>query len=230
MRKLGAILAALVLGLAIGALIMAGVRVGGLFGRGPDPETVAAASLQSMREQAKLTPFVARFVAVVTSRQQRFGLTARKTMIMPGTVRYELDLAQIQAEDLDWDAAERRLSVTIPPLEISQPQVDLSELQEYGSGGILGRITNAEDRLDAANRERGEQELMRQARQPMPMRLARDAARRAVQRSFSMPLKATGIDAEVEVAFSDEPGQDPSYLDRSRRMEDVIRERREQAN
>lgn len=230
MRKLATILAALVLGALLGAMIMAGIRVGGIFGAGPDPESVAAASLQSMREQARLTPFTARFVAVVTSTQERFGLSARKTMIMPGTVRYELDLARIEQRDLRWNAAEKRLAVTIPPLEISQPQVTLSELQQYGSGGILMHLTDAEKRLDAANRRTAEKELIRQARQPLPMRLARDAARRAVERSFAMPLKAAGIDAEVEVAFADEPTRDPSRLDRSRRMEDVLRERREQAN
>lgn len=225
MRRYGFVAAALVLGLVIGALLVAGSRLNDLFGRGPDPETIAAASLQSVREQARLTPFAARFVAVVTSSQQRFGLSARKTLIMPGMVRYEIDLSRIRQEDLSWDASANRLSIVIPPLEISQPQVDLSGLQEYGSDGLLMRLTNAEDRLDAANRERGEQELIRQARQALPMRLARDAARRAIERSFAMPLKAAGLDAEVSVAFADEPGQEPSYLDRSRRMQDVLREK-----
>ena len=66
----------------------------------PDPVTVAAASLQAVREQAVLTPFAARFVAVVTSEQHRFGLSAKKTLIMPGLVRYEIDLAAMRQRDL----------------------------------------------------------------------------------------------------------------------------------
>ena len=46
----------------------------------PDPVTVATASLQAVREQAVLVPFAARFVAVVTSEQHRFGFSAKKTM------------------------------------------------------------------------------------------------------------------------------------------------------
>jgi hypothetical protein len=57
------------------------------------------------------------------------------------------------------------------------------------------------------------------------MRLARDAAKRAVARSFAMPLRAAGIEANVEVRFAGEAGGDPSYLDRSRRIEDVLNER-----
>jgi hypothetical protein len=223
MRKSGLVVAALAAGLLLGALLMGAARLGGLFGGGPDPESVAAASLQSVREQARLTPFAARFVAVVTSTQQRFGLTARKTLIMPGMVRYEVDLARIGQDDLSWDAGTNTLSVTLPPLEISSPQVELSQIREYGGDGLLAAVTDAENALDVANRRAGQQELMRQARQPLPMRLARDAAKRAVERSFAMPMRAAGIDAEVVVRFSDEPsGRDPSQMDRSRRIEDVL--------
>lgn len=225
MRKSYLLIAALAIGLVAGALLMGSLRLSNLFGKGPDPETVAAASLQSMREQSRLTPFAARFVAVVTSTQSRFGLSARKTLIMPGLVRYELDLAKLRQQDLAWDPASKRLSVTLPPIEISPPQINLNELQEYDSGGVLMALTSSEDRLDAANRQRGQQELVRQARAGLPMRLAREAAKRAVERSFAMPLKAAGVDAEVSVRFADEAPQGASYLDSSRSIEAVLKDR-----
>jgi hypothetical protein len=224
-RRLTLIVAMLVGAIVLTALLIAALRTIGGLGRGPDPETVASASLQSMREQARLTPFAARFVAVVTSHQERFGFSASKTLILPGTVRYEIDLARLQQRDLQWRSADRLLTVTLPPITVSRPQVELSEMQEYDSGGLLLRLTNTEERLDAANLKRAEAELIRQARQPLPMRLARDAARRAVERSFAMPMRAAGIEANVAVRFADEPRDDPSYLDRSRRMEDVLQER-----
>ena len=227
MRKSTLVLVSLAAGLLLGAALIGALRVSSFFGGGPDPETVAAASLQSVREQARLTPFAARFVAVVTSSQSRFGLRAEKTLIMPAMVRYEIDLAKLRQRDLAWDRGRKTLTVTMPPIELSNPEVQLTEMREYGGGGVLSALTNAEDRIELANRQRGQEELMRQARQALPMRLARDAARRAVERSFAMPLKAAGIDAEVVARFSDEGRQDPSYLDRSRRMEDVLRERRQ---
>jgi ABC-type amino acid transport substrate-binding protein len=225
MRKTYLLAVAALAGLVVGALLVGSLRLSNLFGRGPDPETVATASLQSMREQARLTPFAARFVAVVTATQSRFGLSAKKTLIMPGLVRYEIDLAKLQQRDLAWDPAAKKLTVTLPPIEVSRPEINLNELQEYDSGGVLMALTKSEDRLDAANRQRGQQELIRQARAGLPMRLARDAAKRAVERSFAWPLKAAGIEAEVSARFADEGTQDPSYLDRSRRMEDVLKER-----
>lgn len=227
MRRTGLILVALLAGLVAGAAIMGVLRVGSWFS-GPEPETIASASLQSMREQARLTPFAARFVAVVTSSQQRFGLKAQKTLIMPGTVRYELDLSRLQQRDLRWDERTKTLSISLPPLEISNPEVNLNELREYADGGILMALTNAGDTLDAANRARAQRELIRQARDALPMRLAREAAVRVVERSFAMPLRAAGIDAKVAVRFADQPDSEHSYLDRSRRIEDVLKERQAQ--
>ena len=66
---IAAIVLALLLGLVVGGALDIGKK---LFG-GPDPETVATSALQSMRAQNRLVPFVARYVAVVSSRQERLG-------------------------------------------------------------------------------------------------------------------------------------------------------------
>ena len=75
------------------------------------PQAVADATLLSIREQGRFTPFVGRFVAVVTASETRMGLTARKTLIMPGTVRYGVDLARLRRDNLAWDEATRTLIV-----------------------------------------------------------------------------------------------------------------------
>ena len=172
--------------------------------RGYDPETVVAASLQGLQEQNILVPFTARYVAVVTSTQSRLGLEAKKTLIMPGTVRYELDLAKLKPSDLDWDAATNALSVTLPPLRLAGPEIDIDSISEYRDGAILLALTDAEKTLDAANRKAAQEELIKQAKGTTPMRLARNAARNAVEQSFAMPLKAAGIDAKVTARFADD--------------------------
>ena len=169
---------------------------------GYDPETVVAASLQGLQEQNVLVPFTARYVAVVTSTQSRLGLSAKKTMIMPGTVRYELDLGKLKQSDLDWDAATNSLTVTLPPLRLAGPEIDIDAISEYRDGEILLALTDAERTLDAANRKRAQEELIAQAKGPTPMRLAQGAARTAVEQSFAMPLKAAGIDAKVTARFA----------------------------
>ena len=213
------LLLALLVGAGLGLLL----RPAGPDG-GPDPIALADATLLSVREQGRTTLFTARFVAVVTASEIRLGLTARKTLIMPGEGRYGVDLARLRHESLAWDAGTRTLTVTLPPLEIAGPRIDLNQVQEYGEGGIVMALTNAEATLDETNRRRAQEELMRQAREPAPMGQARDAAMRVVARSFAMPLRAAGIDASVAVRFVGPSGrEDASFLDRPRRIEDAIR-------
>ena len=84
---------------------------------------------------------------------------------------------------------------------LTGPQVDLAGMQVYDGGGILMALTDAEKTLDAANKARGQRELLAQARAVVPMKLARDAARSAIERSFAMPLRAAGIEARVTAQF-----------------------------
>lgn len=198
---------AVLLLLAVG--VLAGWGFHDRFGRitrggAPEPVTVMAATLQAAQAQARMTGFAARFQATITSTQTRFGLEARKTMIVPGTVRYELDWAKITPASLKWNAAQRVLVVEAPELEIAGPEIDMAGIQEYSSGGLLMALTDAEQALDAANRARARGALLEQARNPTLLGLARDATRAAVARTFALPLRAAGIEATVIVRF---PGE-----------------------
>ena len=219
-------IAAVVVALLVGFLAGGIADIGNKLFGGPDPESVVNSSLESMHAQNRLVPFVARFVSVTSSRQEKFGLAAERTLILPGTVRYELDLAKIDREDLDWDGAIKTLTVRLPEIEIAGPEVDLKAAREYGSGGILSAISAADSRLDDANRGLAVADLRKQAATPTPMRLAREAARDAVERSFAMPLTAAGIrDAKVVAHFASEEA-DPSYLDRSATYNEAMEEAR----
>lgn len=190
----------------------------------PSPETVASASLKGIREQNRLTAFVANYSAVVTSEQRRFGLSARKTLIMQGLVRYEVDMAKLASNDVRWDADTNTLRVRIPDIEVSEPQIDLKSIQEYDDGGILTALTDAERVLDTANRNKGLSELSRQAEGPVPMRLAREAARRAIVQNFAVPMKAAGMDVRVEAKYGSEMvGKVDTRWDYSTPLEEIMR-------
>jgi len=220
---IAAVVVALLLGLVVGGALDIGKR---LFG-GPDPETVASSALQSMRAQNRLVPFVARYVSVVSSRQERLGglVATERTLILPGDVRYELDLAQLGPEDVAWDEASNTLAVTLPEIEIAGPEVDLAAAREYGEGGVLSVVTDANQALDRNNRARAVADLRMQAGSAVPMRLAREAGRQAVERSFALPLQAAGFaNAKVVARYSSEGSPVTEPLDRSRAYNDVLEE------
>ena len=219
----GAIFGALILGLLIG--ISTGV-VDKIFG-GPNPKVIASSSLESMRAQNRLVAFVARYVSVTSAKTSRLGFSAERTLILPGDVRYEVDLSRLREQDVSWNSGTNTLSVRLPEVEVAGPEVDLAAAREYGEGGILGALTNVEGSLDSANRAAAVADLRKQASAEVPMRLAREAARSAIERSFALPLKAAGFDnAKVVARFATEGTDDPSYLDRSLSYNQAIEEAR----
>jgi hypothetical protein len=220
---IGAIVGALLLGLLIG--VSTGL-VDRIFGS-PDPKVIASSSLESMRAQNRLVAFVARYVSVTSAKTSRLGFSAERTLILPGDVRYEVDLSKLREQDVTWDAANNTLTVKLPEVEVAGPEVDLAAAREYGEGGLLGTLTNVEGQLDDANRSAAVADLRKQAAAEVPMRLAREAARSAIERSFSLPLRAAGFDnAKVVARFATEGSEDPSYLDRSLSYNQAMEEAR----
>lgn len=215
-----ALIAVFILGLVWGVSAMIEHKLAG-----PDPVTIASGSLAGLREQNRLSAFAARFVAVSTSTQSQFGLQAKKTLIMPGLVEYHVDMGKLNARDVTWDAKTKTLGVALPAVEASPPQIDLTQIREYGEGGILSTLTDADAKLEAANRAAGQRELVRQANGAVPIRLARDATRRAVERSFALPLRAAGLDASVKVRFADEPKDSSEVWDTSKSIAEVLANR-----
>jgi hypothetical protein len=226
LKRLALPLGALIAGLLLGLLAMALFSSSAEEARPADARTVADAALVSVREQGRLTSLTARYVAVVSSSRSRLGLEARKTLILPGTARYGLDLRRLRREHLSWDEGTRTLSITLPPLEISGPNVDMTQAREHSEGGVLLALTDAERELDEANLRSAEQELIRQAREPLPLQTARDNAMRLVARSFALPLRAGGIEASVAVRFQGPGGEDEAvHIERAPRVQDVVNDR-----
>jgi hypothetical protein len=212
---------ALVLGVLVG---MSSGVVDRLFG-GPNPKTIASSSLESMRAQNRLIAFVARYVSVTTTETNRFGFSAKRTLILPGDVRYELDLSKLESKDVTWDGSAKTLRVQLPEVEIAGPDVDLASAQEYGEGGVLSALTDANQQLDSANRAKAVADLRKQAQGAIQMRLAHQAARAAVERSFAMPLLAAGFkDVKVVARFPTEGTDEASYIDLSTPYEQAIQE------
>jgi hypothetical protein len=221
------ILLMVAIALVVGVLLGTSTGIADKLFGGPNPKTIATASLESMRAQNRLTVFAARYVSVVSSQEQRFGglISSQRTLILPGDVRYEIDLSKLQNDDVTFDKGTRTLRVELPQIDVAGPDVDINSVKEYGGSGVLSALTNANQQLDQANRDRAVQDLRKQATATVPMQLARQAARAAVARSFAMPLLAAGFkDVKVVARFPTDGAADASYIDLSTPYEQAIKE------
>ena len=220
-------IAAIAVALALGVVVGMATGIADRIFGGPDPTTIATASLQSMRAQNRLTVFAARYVSVVSSSRNQLGglVSSERTLILPGDVRYELDLSKLEPNDVRWDGSSHTLRVRLPEIDVAGPDVDINAVKEYGGGGVLSALTNANQQLDSTNRSRAVDDLRKQATAAVPMQLARQAARAAVERSFAMPLVAAGFtDVKVVARFPTEGSDDASYVDLSTPYEEAIKE------
>jgi hypothetical protein len=220
-------LAAIIIALIVGVLVGVGTGIADRIFGGPNPETIATASLESMRAENRLTVFAARYVSVVTSQVQRLGglVSSQRTLILPGDVRYELDMSKLQPNDVTWDNSSHTLTVKLPEVDVAGPDIDINAVREYGGGGVLSALTDANQQLDQTNRARAVADLRKQATAQVPMQLARQSARAAVERSFAMPLQAAGFkDVKVVARFPTDGKDVPSYITGSVPYEQAIRD------
>jgi hypothetical protein len=165
-------------------------------------------SLTAFEKANRLTVFSAQLAPVVSAEDERaYGLLkSRQIAVIPARVDYTLDLAKLDAGQFQWDAAGKRLTVTLPPLQLSKPNLDEARAQYLREGvWITGP---AQAKLTRDNTLVAEREAAKQAAQPALMELARGSAKQAVAQNLAVPLKVAGYgDVQVTVRFAGEAAQ-----------------------
>jgi Protein of unknown function (DUF4230) len=165
-----------------------------------------ATSLTALEKANRLTVFSAQLSPVVSADDVRiFGmLRARQIAVIPARVNYTVDLSQIDAERMQWDANAKRLTITLPPIELSPPNLDEAQAQYLREGVWIGR--EAQAKLTRDNTLLAERQAAEQARNPVLLDLAKSAAKDAVRQNLEIPLQVAGYkDVTVTVRFDGEP-------------------------
>lgn len=172
---------------------------------GPTPASVIDTTLTSVQALNRLTVFAAVLTTTATSKTAGpLGidlLGSRKTVIVPGTVRYDVDFSRVSRRDLVWDAATSTLTVNIPEPIVGDPAIDLRRLVTYKDGELVMALTGSEPVLDDANARAATASLRTLAGASLLMDMARKAGRGAITNNFELSLRAAGVGAQVRVRF-----------------------------
>ena len=164
-----------------------------------------AATLTAFEKQNTLTVFSAELAPVVSAEDSRLlGLVnSRQLAVIPARVDYTLDLSEMDASRLDWDAQEQVLTVRLPPLKASKPNLDEARAQYLREGVWISR--DAQDSLSRKNTQAAEKLALQQAVNPVLTGLARAAAKDAIRQNLAIPLQIAGFrSARVEVLLDAE--------------------------
>lgn len=174
-----------------------------------DGDIVGSAML-TFEKQNALTVFSSRFEVVAESvNTPNLGplpidpLKSRQAMIVPATVEYRLDLADMDRGDFAWDEAAQTLTVILPPMAISTPNLDEAKARYFTEGVYVSRTASTS--LSRNNSEIAERQARKFAENPEIVAMARRAAKDAVRQNLAVPLQVAGYgDVRVNVRFVDE--------------------------
>lgn len=165
-------------------------------------------AMLAFERQNSLTVFSSRFEVVAESEDTRgvMGvpvLRSRQATIVPASVEYRLDLSGMDRSDFVWDEAGDRLTVTLPQLQTSRPNIDEGAARVFTEGAYVTR--DAAQDLARNNSQQAERKASAFAKNPEILALARQAAREAVRQNLTIPLQVAGYgDVTVDVRFEDE--------------------------
>lgn len=164
-----------------------------------------ATSLIAFDKQDRLTVFSAELAPVVASNDSRlFGLvTSRQVAVIPARVDYAIELDKVGRDRMRWDQASKTLSLRLPALEVTRPNLDEARAQYLREGVWITRA--AQDKLTRDNTKLAEQLAMQQAANPVLLGLARSAAKDAIRQNLAIPLQVAGFgDVNVSVSIDGE--------------------------
>ena len=165
-------------------------------------------AMLAFEKQNSLTVFSSRFEVVAESVDRRGVLNidlleSRQAAIIPATVEYRLDLSSMDRDRFAWDAGSETLSVVLPALRISRPNLDEAAQKTFTEGTYVSRDASAD--LARNNSQQAERKAAAFAKNPEVLALARQAAKDAVRQNLAIPLQIAGYgDVTVAVRFDGE--------------------------
>ena len=166
-------------------------------------------AMLAFEKQNSLTVFSSSFEVVAESEDRRgiMGidlLKSRQAAIIPALVEYRLDLSAMDRDRFAWDDASKTLTVELPPLRISRPNLDEAKQKTFTEGTYVSRDASAD--LARNNSQQAERKAAQFAKNPEILGLARSAAKEAVRQNLAIPLQVAGYgDVTVDVTFADQP-------------------------
>jgi len=159
----------------------------------------------AFEKQNRLTVFSAQLAPVVSSEDSRFfgALKSRQVAVIPARVDYTLDLSQMDASRLAWDADSETLDVQVPRVTVGRVNLDEARAQYLREGVWITR--DAQDNLTRNNTRLAERQATEAAANPVLVDLAENAAREAIRQNLAIPLQVAGYgDVTVNVRFDGE--------------------------
>ncbi len=172
-------------------------------------DAVTSAML-AFEKQNSLVVLTSRFQIVAQSMNTKSILgvpviESNQAMIVPASVDYRIDLSRVDRDRLSWDGESKTLSVRLPPLRISEPNIREGKAIFFEDGLFVSSSSSRS--LSTNNSRQAERKAIAFAKNPEILGIARAAAKDAIRQNLAIPLQVAGYgDVKVNVRFDGEAG------------------------
>jgi len=168
-------------------------------------QDVVATLVTSVQKMNDLTVFGAQLYSIVRTHHDGLidALDTSTNVIVPGSVRYVVNLSRLTRANFNWDAKTRVLVVVVPDPLPTEVNIDGARALVLVDGVDLASGDDRE-RILQKSLSVARSDISRKAREPLLMRSAKEAGRTALQANFAAPLVAAGLQPTVTVRFASE--------------------------
>ena len=172
----------------------------------------ATTTLLKIERESQLVTTRAYVQAVVRQRDEQWYGNAEIIRIVPATIHYSVNLAEIDREKLEYDEQSRTLHVPLPEVKILSIDPDLTKAETIRNVDLLRTEGLTGNVLEDATEKLVRPKLEEIGKSPDIVKSAKDQAVMSVRQLLESALDAVGLDVKVKPYFKSEgkvPPRDP---------------------
>ncbi len=201
-------LLSLALALAASYAFMSGKGVYDFFSPKATVVQTANTTLLKVKRDSQLVTTRAFVQAVVRQRDEQWYGNAEIIRIVPATIHYAVNLAEIDRNQLEFDEASRTLHVPLPDVKILSIDPDLAKAEVIRNLDLLRSEGLSGNVLEDTTEKKVRPTLEEMGKSPEIIRTAKDQAVISVRQLLESALEAAGTDVKVKPYFKSE-GKNP---------------------
>jgi Protein of unknown function (DUF4230) len=170
-----------------------------------DTKRVLSATVESLKSESRLISYS--YVGtqnVQIDRSAWYIFSGQQQLIVPATVSYFIELANLTESSATFDESSNTVKVTLPRLMLNV-DFDPRRATTFNSGSLTLSDSVVQE-LTKLNYDTARKAAIKQGQQAEMVRLARDRTRENIERIFRISLGASGKNGlKIEVTFEDQP-------------------------
>jgi hypothetical protein len=164
----------------------------------------ATTTLLRMERETQLVTTRAYVQAVVRYRDEQWYGAAEVVRIVPATIHYAVNLAEIDRDKLEYDSQSKTLWVPLPDVRILSIDPDLQKAETIRNLDLLRSERGAGNTLEDITEKMARPKLEELGKSPEIIRTAKDQAVLSVRQLLESALDAAGTGVKVKPYFISE--------------------------